>query len=153
MKTKVILLVISTLIIGFALGMLTSAQLRLHKLKPVKVYFSEDRFREGFFKAIQPDEQQKAEIEQVLDKYARRNSTLQSNFRHDLDDMMKDFRKEIDSKLTKEQIARLKELEERRQEMIREYRKKHENDTVNKRWHGRPGPPSSYTQDSVNHTN
>jgi hypothetical protein len=149
MKTKVILLVIATLIIGFALGVLTSAQLRLHRLKPVKVYFSEERFREGFFKTIQPDDQQKAEIEQILDKYAQRNSTLQSNFRRDLDNMMSDFRREVDSKLTKEQIARLKELEERRQEMIREYRKKHENDTVNRGWHGRMRSPShSFPSDS-----
>lgn len=153
MKTKVILLVIATLVIGFALGMLTSAQLRFHRLKPVRVYFSEDRFREGFFKAIQPDDQQKAEIEQVLDKYAIRNSSLQNNFRRDLDIMMKDFRKEVDSKLTKEQIARLKELDERRQEMIREYRKKHENDTLNRRWHGRPGQPAVGFPDTVKHSN
>jgi hypothetical protein len=149
MKTKVILLVIATLIIGFALGMLTSAQLRLHRLKPVKVYFSEERFREGFFKTIQPNDQQKAEIEQILDKYARRNGTLQSNFRHDLDNMMDEFRREVDSKLSKEQIARLKELEERRQKMIKEYWKKHENDTVNRGWHGRMGPPQhSFPSDS-----
>ena len=63
MKTRPILLGIITLIIGFILGMLTSAQLRLHKLKPVRVYFSEERFREGFYKTIQPDEEQKAKID------------------------------------------------------------------------------------------
>ena len=45
------------------LGMLTSAQIRFHKLKPVRVYFSEERFREGFYRTIQPDEQQKAKID------------------------------------------------------------------------------------------
>ena len=49
MKAKPILLVIVTLIIGFVLGMLTSAQIRYHKLKPVRVFFSEERFREGFY--------------------------------------------------------------------------------------------------------
>ena len=45
MKAKPIIVVIVTLIIGFVLGMLTSAQIRYHKLMPMKVYFSEERFR------------------------------------------------------------------------------------------------------------
>lgn len=142
MKAKPIILVIVTLIIGFVLGMLTSAQIRYHKLKPVKVYFSEERFRDGFYRAIEPDEQQKAKIDQVLDKYARINSELQSNFRKELDASMKDFRKELDSNLTKEQAARLKEMDERRQEMIRQNRKNHESDSSkfrNDRRHNQDG--------------
>ena len=118
MKIKPILVIIVTLIIGFVMGMLTSAQIRYHKLKPVRVFFSEERFREGFYRAIQPDEQQKAKIEIILDKYASINSDLQNNFRRELDASMKNFRKEIDSNLTKEQRARLKEMDDRRQEMI-----------------------------------
>lgn len=120
MKTKPILLVLVTLIIGFVLGMLTSAQLRMHKLKPVRMYFSEERFWEGFYKIIEPDDKQKEEIAKILQKYAKINSGLQSDFVKQLETNMKDFRKEIDSKLTKEQLARLKEIDERRQEMIRQ---------------------------------
>ena len=129
MKTKPVLIIIATLIIGFVLGMLTSAQIRFHRLNPVRVFFSEERFREGFYRAIQPDEQQKAKIDLVLDKYAKINSELQSNFRKEFDSSMKDFRKEIDSYLTKDQIARLREMDERRQKMIRHNRKGHENDS------------------------
>jgi len=131
MKTKPILIVLATLIIGFVLGMLTSAQIRYHKLKPMRVYFSEERFRDGFFQTIQPDEQQKAKIDLVLNKYARINSELQSTFRKDLDASMKLFRKEVDSNLTKEQVARLKEMDERRQKMTRKNRSNYENDTIN----------------------
>ena len=81
MKAKPILLVTITLIIGFVLGMLTSAQIRYHRLKPFRVYFSADRFREGIYKAIEPDEQQKVKIDLILDKYAKINGDLQSNFR------------------------------------------------------------------------
>jgi hypothetical protein len=140
MKSKPIILVIVTLIIGFVLGMLTSAQIRYQKLKPVKVFFSEDRFREGFYRAIQPDEQQKAKIDLILDKYARINSDLQSNFRKELDASMKEFRKELDSNLSKEQLARLKEMDERREEMIRQNRKNRENDTLNNRMDRRHSP-------------
>jgi len=142
MKAKPFIVVIITLIIGFVLGMLTSAQIRYHKLKPVKVFFSEEKFRDGFYSTIQPGEQQKAKIDLILDKYAKINSELQGSFRKELDASMKDFRKELDLNLTKEQIARLKEMDERRHEMIRQNRKNHENDSSNyrdDRSHGREG--------------
>lgn len=123
MKTKPIFIVVLTLVIGFILGMLTSAQLRIHKLKPMRVYFSEERFMEGFYKIIVPDEKQKAEIDKIVQKYAKINSDLQGNFRKELESNMKGFRKEIDSELTKEQLARLKEMDERLQEMFRQGRR------------------------------
>jgi hypothetical protein len=130
MKAKPILVVVITLVIGFIIGMLTSAQIRFNKLKPVRLYFSEERFREGFFKTIQPDEKQKAEIEQILDKYAKMNSVLQNNLRKELDSNIKEMREELDSRLTKEQLARLREMDERRQNMIRQVRR-NRNDSSN----------------------
>jgi hypothetical protein len=140
MKLKPILVVVVILIIGFVLGMLTSAQLRFHRMKPVSVYFSEDRFRDGFYRTIEPDEKQKAKIDLVLDKYAKINSELQGSFRKELDASMKDFRKELDSYLTKDQLARLKDMDEKRQEMIRQNRKNHDNDTSRSRNGRNHGP-------------
>lgn len=143
MKAKPIILVIVTLIIGFILGMLTSAQIRYQKLKPVRFYFSEERFREGFYRTIQPDEQQKAKIDLVLDKYAKINSNLQNDFRKEFDASMKDLRKELDANLTKEQIARLKAMDDKRQEMSRQY-KMNKGDTSrfrDERRHTPGGPP------------
>src|SRR5512133_898597 len=137
MKAKSILFIIATLIIGFTIGMLTSAQIRFQKLKPVRVYFSEERFREGFYKIIQPDDKQKAEIEEVLDKYASLNSSLQNNFRKELDANMKAFRKEVDAKLTRDQLTRLKEMDEKRMEMIRQNRKNHQKDSIDGRFNRR----------------
>ncbi|MCJ7447263.1 MAG: hypothetical protein MUO72_06210 [Bacteroidales bacterium] len=140
MKARPVLLVVITLVIGFILGMLTSAQIRFNKLKPVRLYFSEERFREGFYKTIQPDEKQKAEIEKILTRYAKINSELQGNFRKELDSNMKEFRKELDSKLTKEQLARLKEIDDRRQEMIRQNRKNRDDDSLDTRNYRRDRP-------------
>ena len=130
MKAKPILLVFLTLLIGFTLGMLTSAQIRYKKLKPVRVYFSEERFREGFYNVIQPDDQQKDKIDIILDKYAKINSELQNDFRKKLDASMKNFRNEIDVNVTKEQLVRLKEMDKRRQEMIERKRELRKNDTL-----------------------
>ncbi len=143
MKTRPVLLGIITLIVGFVIGMLTSAQLRLNRLKPVRMYFSEQHFREGFYKAIQPDEEQKAKIDLILDKYAKLNSETQSNFRKELDTNIKAMRKELDSNLTKEQLARLKEMDERRQEMMRQERERRKNDTANFRNDRRRSPDGS----------
>ncbi|HEX2970157.1 MAG TPA: hypothetical protein VHO46_13755 [Bacteroidales bacterium] len=137
MKSRSVIIIVITLIIGFVLGMLTSAQLRYQKLKPVRVFFSEERFREGFYKTIQPTEEQKAVIEEILDRYAVEMSDLQNQFRKSFETKMKAFRKEIDSKLTKEQQARLKEMDEKRDQMIRESHKKWENDTTNRRYRDR----------------
>lgn len=145
MRAKPVIVIIGTLLIGFILGMLTSAQIRFHKLKPVRVYFSEERFRDGFYKTIQPDEKQKVIIEEVLNKYAKINSEIQDNFRKEFDQSMSEMRKEIDSNLTKEQIARLKEMDEKRRDMIRNGRSNPGSDSAGFRGHrrfqdgGRPG--------------
>jgi len=138
-KPKLIIGVIVTLIIGFILGMLTSAQIRHHRLAPVSVYFSEERFKDGFYHAIQPDDQQKVKIDIILNKFAKLNSRLQNNFRNELDANMKSFRKEIDSYLTPQQLDRLKEMDERRIKMIRQHRKDFENDST--KFHHPPFPP------------
>jgi hypothetical protein len=152
MKTKSIIVILLTLVIGFILGMLTSAQIRYQRLKPVRVYFSEERFRDGFYKAIQPDEQQKAKIDLILDKYAKINGELQDNFRKELDASMKDFRKELDLNLTKDQLTRLKSMDDRRQEMIHQNRRNHGNDTLfnrQERRHFPARPPNFRNSDSA----
>ena len=123
MKAKPILIIIATLLIGFVLGMLTSAQLRFHRLKPVRVFFSEGRFREGFYQVIQPDEKQKTTIDALLSKYAKLNAATQNDFRKKLDSLMKEFWDELEPSLTREQMTRLKEMEQRRNEMIRNDRR------------------------------
>ncbi|HPC99405.1 MAG TPA: hypothetical protein P5257_09580 [Bacteroidales bacterium] len=119
MKIRAIILIIATLIIGFVLGMLVSAQIRYARLKPVMILFSEERFREGFFRMLQPDDQQEKTITQILSKYAKLNTSIQSDFRRKTDSLMKELWKEIEPNLTKEQIERLKEAEQRRLEMIK----------------------------------
>lgn len=143
MKGRPVIVIVVTLIIGFVLGMLTSAQIRYQKLKPMRVYFSEERFRDGFYRTIQPDEKQKAKIDIILDKYARKNSELQNNFRKELDSNMKEFRKEVDSNLSKEQLTRMKEMDDRRQNMIRQNMKNREGDSLNFRNERRRFPDST----------
>jgi hypothetical protein len=141
MKTKPILIIVITLLVGFILGMLTSAQIRYSRLKPVRIFFSEERFRDGYYKVIQPDEKQKATIDQLLSKYAKDNSLIQNDFRKKLDTLMKDFWKELEPSLTKEQIERLKQMDKRRMEMIRQHRR-NPHDSEHFRNNGGMPPPA-----------
>ena len=119
MKTKSLILALTTLAVGFLLGMLTSSQLRDKRLKPVRVFFSEERFKEGMYQAIQPTEEQKTKIDRILDKYSILNSEAGEAFRKEFEARMEMFRNEIDANLTPEQSVRLKTLDEQRIEMIR----------------------------------
>lgn len=144
MKTRPVILVIVTLVIGFLLGMLTSGQIRNHRLKPVRVFYSEEKFREGIYQAIQPTEEQKLKIDQILNKYSKLNSEATATFRKEFESRMEKFRTEVDSNLTPEQITRLKELDVQRQKMIRSGRGNHGRD-----YHGRLPSSDSMKCDSV----
>ena len=138
MKTRPVLVIIITLVIGFLIGMLTSAQIRFHRLRPMRMYFTDDRFREGFYKIIQPDEKQRIKIDQILDKYSRLNSDVQDKFRIELNTNVEAMRKELDQNLTKDQVARLKHMDDRRQNMMREAMRNHRPDTMRFRHRMRP---------------
>lgn len=122
MKSRPIIIIVITLIIGFVLGMLTSAQIRYSRLRPVRVFFSEERFRDGFYKVIEPDNKQKETIDLLLSRYAKENSLIQNDFRKKLDLLMKDFWKELEPSLSRAQIDRLKQMDKRRMEMIHQNR-------------------------------
>jgi hypothetical protein len=141
MKARPIIIIVLTLAIGVVIGMLVSAQIRYHKLKPVRVFFSEQRFRDGFYNIIQPDDKQKEAIDKILLKYASLNSQVQNDFRKKLDVTMKDFWKEIEPVLTKEQLSRLKDMEQRRNEMIHQNRRNpHDSINFGDRRHMPPPP-------------
>ena len=133
MRTKSIILALVTLIAGFLLGMLTSSQLRNQRLKPVRVFFSEERFKERMYQAIQPSEEQKNKIDKILDKYSKLNSEAGDDFRKEFEARMERFRNEIDANLTAEQVIRLKELDEQRKEMSKERRRRNFNRFDNER--------------------
>lgn len=129
MKTRPIILALITLIAGFFLGMLTSAELRNQRLKPVRLFFSEKRLREGIYSAIEPTESQKVKIEKLLDKYSKLNREAGASFHKAFEDRMSSFRNELDASITPEQRVRLKELDEQRKQMVRERKHRHHNNS------------------------
>jgi len=129
MKAKSIIIIIATLFIGFILGMLTSAEIRHRKLKPMSFFLSEDRFREGLFSVINPDENQKIKLEKIIEEYSRRNRDLQADFRKNLDTFMKDLWEEMEPILTPDQVQKLLDMEKKRAEFYRQGRGRHDDST------------------------
>jgi len=130
MKIRSVLIIGATLVIGFMLGMLASAQIRYHKLKPVRFYFSEDRFREAIYSTINPDEDQKEKLEAVIRKYSRLSRDIQNNYRKTLEDFASDLWKEMQPLLTAEQKDKLEEMERKRQELSRQWRGRSPGDSL-----------------------
>lgn len=122
MKARSVIVIIATLLMGFVLGMLTSAQIRYHKLKPVRFFFTEERFREAIYSAINPDDNQKEKLEVVIRKYSRLSREMQNNYRKALEDFTEDLWKEISPILTSEQKEKLEEMDRKRQEITRQWR-------------------------------
>jgi hypothetical protein len=75
------------------------------------------------------------------------NSDLQAGMRKTLEANIKEMRKELDSRLTKEQLERLKQMDERRQNMIMHFRR-NQVDSINRRRMNPPGYPGRFFPDN-----
>lgn len=127
MKTRAIIIVIATLLIGFVLGMLTSAQIRHSKLKKMRMSFSGRDFAEMMMEVINPDDQQRIELESVMKSYEKKTREMQSAFRKDFDSVSTAFKRDIDTLLTPDQLARVREMESKNREMMKKMdRSRHE---------------------------
>jgi hypothetical protein len=79
-------------------------------------------------------------IDELLSKYAKVNGEVQTDFRKRIDSVMKEFWKELEPSLTKEQMDRIKEMEKRRMDMNRNDRR-NPHDSTNFRDRRRMQPP------------
>lgn len=113
-KLKITLVLTATLLIGFALGMLTSAQIRNAHISKFRSFSSADRFVYWTIHLIDPTPDQKEKILPVIRKFASENNELRQRYRDDFMVLMKDFKKELYPMLTEEQIRRLESFHHER---------------------------------------
>jgi len=106
-KTKITFSVVITLAIGALLGAMLNRTLSQTRIKrilsrrtpPVFVSFYED--------IIEPDANQRKEIEKILDKHAKQLSEIHANFRQKLESSIESLTAELDPILTPKQKKRL----------------------------------------------
>ena len=122
MKTRPLLFIIITLIIGFILGFLTSSQLRHQRMKPVRIYSSEKRFIHDAYRFLQPDSLQAKKLEPVIKKYAKSSSDLHKEYRRSFEKIMNDYFSAVKPFLTEQQLEGIRQTERMRNDAIRRFR-------------------------------
>jgi len=143
-KIKSGIFLLTTLLIGFVIGFLTSTQVKENRIRELRTFGSPEGFKYMMEHMLELDEKQKDAIMPVVDKYAKKNFELMKNFRGEFSVLMKEFHKELTPYLTPEQIECLNEFGKRGREM----RRKEEFPRYGRRRSGHgpggsPGPDSS----------
>jgi Spy/CpxP family protein refolding chaperone len=129
MKVKTTVVIIITLIFGIVFGALLNRTFTHQRIKRAFDAVNPNRFAMILERAIDPTEEQKKKIREILQKHAKNVAELRKNLDKGMASSFTTLQKELDSVLTPEQKERLeKMMKERRPWMRRE----------------RPGPPGPF---------
>jgi len=113
MKTKAIITILISLMIGFILGFITEGQLvKREKNKWRRISYSRI-FEERIIEIITPTELQKEQISPIIRSYSQKMSELRQITSQKLDELRTDMHKELKQFLTEEQFNRLQEKKDR----------------------------------------
>ena len=119
-KTKSILAILTTLLIGIAIGAIASGTLRHRKMERIERMSPQERFLKTMDEIIKPDEQQREAIQQVLKRESEQMVCIRERYQGEVSAVMDSVKKELRSILTPEQSQRLEEhfsqFEKRRNE-------------------------------------
>jgi len=118
-KIKSGIFLLTTLLIGFVIGYLTSTQVKENRIRELRTFGSAEGFKYMMEHMLELDEKQKDAIMPVVDEYAKENFELMKNFRGEFSVLMKEFHKELTPHLNPEQIEKLNEFGKRGREMRR----------------------------------
>ena len=116
-KIKSGIFLLTTLLIGFVIGFLTSTQVKESRIRELRTFGSPEGFKYMMEHMLELNDEQKDAIRPVVDEYAKKNFELMKNFRGEFSILMKEFHKELTPYLTHEQIERLNKFGERGKEM------------------------------------
>ena len=107
MKSKSLIAILLTLIIGIVIGILSCTYMRNRKMKEFRSYASYEGFKYQALRIIDPTEEQKEKILPVIEEFSRKNQDLKIKYREEFIILMKDYKNELEPLLTKEQIQRI----------------------------------------------
>jgi hypothetical protein len=113
MKTKSIIILIVTLIIGFAIGFMTNSHLTKNKIQSFVKMGTSDGFKERLYRVIKPDEIQRGEIEPILERYAGEIHEAVNISRKKMKDINEQMMQELEPFLNNDQIERMVKVQER----------------------------------------
>ncbi len=116
-KTKSIILLVVIFLLGAFLGIVADRTLIEHRLRQRFVRAEDPEIMKRIlFRIVQPRDEQREEIETVLDKYSKRLNSMRLSMRQETTTLLDSLKNEIEPLLTAEQKQR---LEDHKQKMMR----------------------------------
>ncbi len=103
-KLKAVFILLSTLAIGFILGLLISGQITQKRMNEFVRWGSKEGFKEIMYETIEPEEKQMIQLEPIIEKHARFNEELHKRWKKEHGELMRGLTKELEEVLTPEQI-------------------------------------------------
>ena len=113
MKSKSILIIVATLIIGFVIGFLTNGQLTKSRIQSFVKMGTCDGFKAKLYHVIRPDKSQHEAIDPILEKYAVKIHESVVKSRGGMKNINDEMIKELKPFLTDDQIFRIKKANKR----------------------------------------
>ncbi len=110
---KIILLILSLLVVGFAAGFFTHRYLTRQRIERVAEMRVAPGFKRHFFHTIEADSAQRAQLAPIIDKYARRIAEIHRESRKERHKLVLAMRNEIEPLLTEAQLERMQRIERR----------------------------------------
>ena len=108
-KSKTTLIILGTLIIGIAIGALVSGTWRQQREHRFERMMSHQRFLHVMERIIQPTDEQREAIDQILEKRSEQISAIQEKHESEVRALLDSLRSDLASVLTEEQRTRLED--------------------------------------------
>lgn len=123
MKTKPVLIIIATLIIGFMLGFLTNGHFTQQKIHRFVKQGTHDGFKERLYHIIKPDEQQLLQIDTIVDRFALKIHSSIVSSRKEIDSLNHQLEQGLQPYLHPDQLERLSNIHQRMRDGKKDMRK------------------------------
>ena len=119
MKVKTTIVIIITLLFGIVFGALLNRTFTHRRIRKVFDAVNPIRFTMILEQAIDPTDEQKKRIREILQSHAKQVEELRKNAMEEMETSLQALKKELDSVLTPEQKERLEEMMKKRPPWMR----------------------------------
>ena len=119
MKIKTTIVIIITLLFGIVFGALLNRTFTHRRIRKAFDAVNPDRFTMILERAIEPTDEQKKQIREILQSHAKQVEELRKKAMEGMETSLQALKKELDSVLTAEQKERLEEMMKERPPWMR----------------------------------
>ena len=118
-RIKYLLILVSTLLIGMAIGFLINGRVTSTRIENMKTYYHNNGFNRDLIRIIEPTPEQKDIVIGIIQDFGGQNIEMMESCRNNQILLFQEMRRELDQYLTSEQIDRLNSFLEERRNRVR----------------------------------